>query len=315
MSAQQPVVILGAGGFIGRALALRLAAHGFAVHAVTRSAVTFPAGIENRQLGTLTARSDWAPLLAGAGAIVHLASRAHMAGPDDRAIAEEAATVAALARASRAAGIARTILLSSIKVLGAPGALPFSAASPPAPDDDYARLKAELETSLRDNGAPGLVVLRPPLVYGPGVKGNFRALLKLADSGWPLPLGGIANRRAFLYRDNLLGLIELGLSHAQAPGGVFLARDDEEISTSDLVARLARAFGRRARLFAVPPALLGLAGHQAAARLTGSLSIDDSATRRLLGWRPKVNLDQGLAATARWYRGFRQYGEDAGSHL
>jgi UDP-glucose 4-epimerase len=298
-----------------RMVRMREKARGFAVRAVTRSVAAFPAGIENRPLGTLMARSDWVPLLAGAGAVIHLASRAHMAGPDDQAIAEEAATGAALARASRVAGIARTILLSSIKVLGAPGALPFSADSKPAPDDGYARLKAELETALRDNGAPGLVVLRPPLVYGPGVKGNFRALLKLADSGWPLPLGGIANRRAFLYCDNLLGLIELALSHAQAPGGVFLARDDEEISTSDLVARLARALGRRARLFAVPLALLGLVGHAAAARLTGSLSIDDSATRRLLGWRPEASLDQGLAATARWYQGFRQHGEDAGSHL
>jgi UDP-glucose 4-epimerase len=315
MGAEQPVVILGAGGFIGQALAGRLAARGFAVRAVTRGAIAFPASIENRQHGTLTAQSDWASLLTGASAVVHLASRAHLAGPDERAIVEEAATAAALGRAAREAGIARTILLSSIKVLGKPEALPFSANSPVAPDDGYARLKAGLEAALRDNNAPGLVVLRPPLIYGPGVKGNFRALLKLADSGWPLPLGGIANRRALLCRDNLLGLIELALSHARAPGSVFLARDDEEIATPDLVVRLARALGRRARLFAVPPTLLRLAGGAAAARLTGSLSIDDTATRRLLGWRPEISLDQGLTATARWYRGFRQHGEDAVSHL
>ena len=152
-----------------------------------------------------------------------------------------------------------------------------------------------------------LATLRPPLVYGPGVKANFLALLRLVDSGLPLPFGSIDNRRSLVFLDNLLDLIEPRSSHPEAAGGTFLLRDDEEVSTASSRARIAAALGRRSRLLPCPPGLLrlaaSLAGRAGAAdRLLSSLRVDDFATRQRLGWRPRVRLEEGLAATARWYR-------------
>ncbi|MDE2513190.1 MAG: NAD-dependent epimerase/dehydratase family protein, partial [Alphaproteobacteria bacterium] len=173
----RPVVILGAAGFIGRALAVHLAANGVAVRAVTRGAATFATPIEARAAGTLDRNSDWHDLLSGARAVVHLASRAHVPAGDAAWFAAERDTAAAIASAAAAAGVQRTILLSSIKVLGETTTdRPFSATSSPAPQDIYGRVKLAIETAMQQHGAPGLTIIRPPLVYGPGVKGNFRAL-------------------------------------------------------------------------------------------------------------------------------------------
>jgi UDP-N-acetyl-alpha-D-quinovosamine dehydrogenase len=301
------VVVLGAGGFIGRPLTERLAVAGFAVRAVTRAAGRFTAPIESCAAGTLSADTDWRRLLDGAHGVVHLASRAHAPPGNADWIRAETATAAAIATATTAAGVERVILLSSIKVLGETTTdRPFSAASPADPRDAYGRAKRAAEEAMRRSGAPGLVVIRPPLVYGPGVKGNFHALLRLVTRGVPLPLAAIRNQRSFVFRDNLLDLIALALTHPAAPGGTFLLRDDEAIGTPQLVRELARRLGRPARLFPVPPQVLRLAAAaigrgDAADRLIGSLSIDDGETRARLGWRPARSLADGLDATCRWF--------------
>lgn len=305
--ARRSVVILGAGGFIGRALTERLGANGVAVRAVTRAPITFAAPVETCIAGTLSAGTDWHHLFRGARVVVHLASRAHAPPGDAAWIAAEAATAAAIATAAAAAGIERTILLSSIKVLGEKTIdRPLCAASPTNPRDAYGHAKLAIEETMRRNGAPGLVVIRPPLVYGPNVKGNFRALLNLVTRGVPLPLAAIHNRRSFVFRDNLLDLITLTLMHPAAPGGTFLLRDDRDIGAPQLAREIARRLGRPARLFPVPPQLLRLAAAtigrgDAAERLIASLTIDDGATRERLGWQPARSLAEGLDVTCRWF--------------
>ncbi|MGO8917779.1 MAG: NAD-dependent epimerase/dehydratase family protein [Stellaceae bacterium] len=305
-----PVVVTGAGGFIGRALVERLAARGTPVIAVLRHAAALPEGAAPRLLGELTAATDWSALLAGARAVVHLASRAHAPASDEQCwIESEAAAGGALARQARSAGVARLVLLSSIKVLGERTQdLPLRAHQPPAPADVYGLAKWRLEEAMRAEAGEALAILRPPLVYGPRVKANFLALLRLVDSGLPLPLAAIDNRRSLVFLDNLLDLVETALVHPAAAGETFLLRDAEEVSTAELARRIAEALGRRPRLFACPPAplrlaasLVGRAG--AADRLLSSLRVDDLATRQRLGWRPRVTLADGLGATARWYRG------------
>ncbi len=304
-----PVVIVGAAGFIGRALTLRLAARGVPVLAVTRSPVALGEGIAVRSIGDLTPETDWRGLIAGARAVVHLATRAHAPLGTDRGwIAREAGAAGALAAAAREGGVGRLVLLSSIKVLGDRTLdRPVTAASPLAPADAYGEAKCRIEAAMREAAGALLVVLRPPLVYGPGVKANFRALLRLVDRGLPLPFASLRNRRALVFLENLIDLIELALTHAAAPRGTFLLRDAEEVSTPELVRRMARQLERPARLSPCPPELLRLAatiaGRRAAAdRLLGSLSVDDSETRVRLGWQPRFSLDDGLAATCRWYR-------------
>jgi UDP-N-acetyl-alpha-D-quinovosamine dehydrogenase len=302
-----PIVVTGAGGFIGGALVQRLAGSGAQVRAVLRRPAALPPGAEARLAGDLDAAAPWPALLAGARAVVHLASRAHAPAQGAGWIEAEAATAAALARAAAAAGIGRIVLLSSIKVLGeATPDRPFRADQRPAPVEAYGHAKARGEEAMRAEAGAILAVIRPPLVYGPGVKGNFRALLRLADRGVPLPLAGIDNRRSLVFLDNLLDLIELALAHPAAAGGSFLLRDDEEVSTPELLRRLASNLGRPARLFPCPRALLHVAGtltgrRGAVERLLSSLRIDDGATRERLGWRPRVALADGLAATCRWY--------------
>ena len=312
MADRRAVLVLGADGFIGRALVARLAAEGVPVIGAVRDARPIGGGVETRVTGNLSAGSDWPALLAGCRAVVHLASRAHAsAAPNEEWIAAEEATAAVLAGAARRGGIERLVLLSSLKVHGEEsGARAFRADDPPAPADAYGRAKLRIETAMRQAAGGILAVLRPPLVYGPGVKANFRALLRAVDRGLPLPLAGIANRRSLVFLDNLVDLVLAALVHELAAGGTFLLRDDQDLSTPALVEAIAEHLGRPARLFPCPPALLRAAARlggraDAAERLLGSLCVDDAATRATLGWRPRVAPAEGIAATCRWYRGTR----------
>ena len=204
----------------------------------------------------------------------------------------------------------RVVLLSSVKVNGeSTAARPFTEDDAPRPEDAYGRSKLEAEQALarvaRETGLE-IVVLRPPLVYGPGVKGNFLRLMRLVARGMPLPLGAVRNRRSLIYVGNLADAIVAAVRAPRAAGATYLVADGEDVSTPDLVRGLAQALGVTARLPAFPLAALDLiaavAGKRAElARLAGSLQVDSSRIRRELLWQPRYTLAQGLAETARWY--------------
>ena len=306
------ILVTGAAGFIGRALCRGLAHRGHTVLGRTRRPAEPLPGIELRPIGDIGPQTDWSGQLDGVDCVIHLANRAHhpvrhTAGTD------EAEAAAALARAAASAGVRRLVHFSSIRAMGdrtAPGA-PFLAAALPQPRDSYGSGKLATERALqaaaRQTGIE-LVILRPPLVYGPGVKGNFRWLLRLAGSGLPLPFAGVDNRRSLIFIDNLVDLAARASVHSGATGRVLLARDTTDWSLPELLRVLAAGLGRLLRLFAVPPPVFaalrplpgigGLVG-----RLTLSLQVDDAETRAALGWLPPVCSEAGLIATARAFRG------------
>jgi len=309
------VVVTGAGGFIGLRLTERLLRAGAEVRAAVRrdsAALEALAGrgrLRQVAVGDIGA-ADWSSVLAGAQAVVHLAARAHVIRPSQRddgfAEINRGATLR-LAEAAGRAGVKRLVFVSSAKAEDASG-------------DPYSRSKAEAERLLGDaSGDLGLecVIVRPPLVYGPGVRANFLRLMRLVDSGVPLPFGHVDNRRSFAFVGNLADALHACIDHPRAAGRTFAVSDGEDISTPELVRRIARALDRPARLFSVPVPLLALAGRlagqaSAVARLTGSLTVDDSAIRSALDWRAPFSMEQGLAETAAWYRGRRIEGD--GSH-
>lgn len=303
------ILVTGAGGFIGEGLCRVLAGRGHMVVAGLRRAAPM-AGAELVVLGDIGPATDWARALDGIDIVIHLAQRAH-AGPDPAALAGEPESVAGLARAMGIAGTRRLMLVSSVKAMGeanAPGH-PFRPDDEPRPEDAYGRAKLASELAVRaaaNSAVIELVVIRPPLVYGPGVKANFAALIRLAASGVPLPFGALDNRRSLIYRENLVDLLAMAAIHPAAAGMTLLARDDVDFSTPELIRALAAGLRRKPRLFSVPSALLaallpmpGIGPHLA--RLTGSLQVDDSATRSALGWAPPVPAAAALRETARTF--------------
>jgi len=313
------VVVTGAGGFIGLPFTERLLLAGAEVRATVRRDSAALGGLAGRGrlrqvvVGDIGAATDWSDALAGAEAVVHLAARVHVMSPSQRDPLERYAEInrdatLRLAEAAARAGVKRLVFVSSAKAEDGSG-------------DPYSRSKADAERLLRDaSGGLGLecVIVRPPLVYGPGVRANFLRLMRLVDSGVPLPFGGIDNRRSFVFVGNLADALHACIDHPRAAGQTFAVSDGEDVSTPELVRRIARALDRPVRLFPIPIPLLALAGRltgqaQAVSRLTGSLTVDASAIRSTLGWRPPFSMEQGLARTAAWYRG-REVGGDRG-HL
>lgn len=303
------ILVTGATGFVGKALCAELAARGRPVRAVSRRPATGCFAI-----GDIDGDTDWTQALRGVTHVVHLAARVHVM--DDRAADPLAAFRRAnvdatlrLARQAAAAGVKRFVFASSIKVNGeqtAPGQ-PFTADDTPRPQDPYGVSKLEAEQGLlrlaRETGME-VAIVRPPLVYGPGVGANFRSMLRWVQRGVPLPLAAVRNQRTLVALDNLVDLLIVCLDHPAAANEVLLAGDAEDLSTPDLLRRAAAALGARARLFPVPPGMLrwgaGLAGKAAVAdRLCGSLQLDTGKTRRLLGWTPPVGVDEALRRTAR----------------
>jgi len=201
--------------------------------------------------------------------------------------------------------VKRFVFVSTVKVNGEGRDDPYRETDPPAPEDAYAISKWEAEQGLRrvaQETGMEVVILRPPLVYGPAVKANFLQLMRTVERGWPLPLGAIRNRRSLLYLGNLVDAIRVCVEHPAAAGQTFLLDDGEPISTTGLVRALARAMGRPARLLAVPVGVLELAGallgkRAAVMRLVGSLYVDSSAIRTRLDWTPPYSMEEGLAAT------------------
>lgn len=302
------ILVTGATGFVGKALCAELAARGRPARAVSRKPAPgcFP-------IGTIDENTDWSQALQGVGRVVHLAARVHVM--NDQAadpLAEfrrvNVAGTLKLARQAAAAGVKRFVFASSIKVNGEATAegRPFTADDTPHPEDPYGISKMEAEQGLlqlaRETGME-VAIVRPPLVYGPGVGANFRSMLRWVKRGVPLPLGGVRNRRTLVAMDNLVDLLILCLDHPGAANQVLLAGDGEDVSTPELLRRVASALGTRARLVPVPPVLLqsaaAVVGKRAVAtRLCGSLQLDLAKTRRLLGWTPKVGLDEALRRTA-----------------
>ncbi len=312
MSADNTVLVTGANGFVGNALCEALIASARRVRRAVR--VARPGLSDAVATGDIGPDTDWRPALEGVGSVVHLAARTHVlhetaadAQAEYRRINVEGTR--RLAQMAAQAGVRRLVFMSSIKVNGEATERPFTERDVPRPEDAYGRSKWETEQALAQVTAEtGLevAVLRPPLVYGPGVKGNFLRLMDVVARGTPLPLGSIENRRSLVYVGNLVDAIVKALDAPGAAGRTYLVSDGEDVSTPDLVRALAQALGVRPRLLPCPPALLqfgaALAGKRAElARLTGSLQVDSAALRRELDWRPRCTLAQGLAETARWY--------------
>ena len=288
------VLVTGASGFVGRALCRQLEQAGWLLRTPGRS-----------DLGEIDADTDWRPWIEGADAVIHLAARVHVmretaADADEHYDRTNRAATVRLAEQAAKAGVRRFVFLSSVKVHGDHAVRPLTAADTPRPSDPYGRSKHAAERALRE--VPGLdaVILRPPLVYGPGVRGNFLALMRLVDRGWPLPLASIDNRRSLIYLGNLVDAIETALA---APPGTYLPSDRQDVSTPALVRAVARAMGCPARLFPTPVAALGAAAavlgrRDAIDRLRETLAVDGE----LPGWQPRFSLEEGMAKTADWYR-------------
>ncbi len=311
----ETVLVTGANGFIGRTLCDVLAASGRRVRKAMR--IPVPRLPDAVAVGDIGADTDWRTALEGVSGVVHLAARTH--------VLRETATdplaeyrkinvsgTERLARSAAAGGVRRLVFVSSVKVNGErTGERPYSEDDTPRPEDAYGVSKLEAEQALSRIAAETgleLVVLRPPLVYGPDVKGNFLRLMHLVARGAPLPFGAIDNRRSFIYTDNLADAIVKTLSAPRAAGRTYLVSDGEDVSTPDLVRGLALALGVKPRLLSLPLAALGFAATLAGkrgefARLAGSLQVDSSRLRRELGWQPPFTLAQGLELTAKWYAG------------
>ncbi len=309
------VLVSGASGFVGSALIARLARDTrLAVRAaVRRTDWRAPPGVEAARVADLAADTDWRAALQGVGRLVHTAARVHVMldRARDPLLEYRRSNVEgtlALARQAAAHGVRRFVFISSIKVNGEStvAGKPFHAHDTPQPADPYGVSKLEAEVGLREiasSSGMDLVIIRPPLVYGPGVGANFRKLMQWLRAGTPLPFGAIDNCRSLIGIDNLVDLIALSLEHPAAPGQVLLASDDEDVSTTSLMRRLGRHLKRRALLLPVPVAVLRLSGaltgkSATISRLCDSLQLDISATRSTLAWRPPMSLDEGLAITA-----------------
>ncbi|MEO6221657.1 MAG: NAD-dependent epimerase/dehydratase family protein, partial [Vicinamibacterales bacterium] len=299
----------GASGFVGAALLRRLQTQSrWTVRACSRTPLPQAAPCVEWMAGPdLDLDADWRALLVGVDAVVHLAARVHVmngaSSPPEyhrvnvlgtRRLAEQAA----------ASGVRRLVFLSSVKVHGESGH--FNEGSAIAPADDYGISKRDAEDALRrvaEETGLEVVIIRPPLVYGPGVKANFLALLTAVRRGRILPLASIENRRSLVGVDNLTDLVAVCMEHPAAASEVFLVSDGEDLSTPDLVRRLGMAVGRPARLVPMPMWCLRasaavLKRGPAVDRLTGSLQLDISKAHRVLGWAPRVVLDEGLRRTA-----------------
>jgi len=313
------VLVTGASGFIGNRVLSAAMEHGLSVRAAIRSpeaAARLPKGTDYRVVGDLGPETNWSPALDTVGVVIHLAGRAHKlneAGAEKRSLFIQVNTQGTLRLASEAAsaGVKRFVFVSSIGVNGnVTTGQPFSETDTPRPVSAYAISKWEAEQGLRrlekETGIE-IVVVRPPLVYGPDAPGNFERLVRLIQRGIPLPLRSVENQRSFIAVENLVDLLVHCGVHPAAAGETFLVADGEDLSTPQMIQLLAAGLGRAPRLWPFPVEMLrrgaGLLGKAALCdSLCSSLQVDAGKARTLLGWRPRVSTAEGLARTAHWYR-------------
>jgi len=305
------VLVTGANGFIGRAVVARLAAiPDMEVLAAQRMAQNpLPSGVQSVQAGDLSAEAPWPKAPLDVDVVVHTAARVHIAREttaDPLALyrRDNVDGTINLSRGAAVAGVRRFIFLSSSGALGnrtEPGK-PFTAEDAPAPVTPYGISKMEAERGLKviaEASGMGVVIIRPPLVYGPGAPGNVQTMVRWLERGIPLPLAGIENKRSLVGIDNLTDLIATCIAHADADNKTFLVSDDEDVSTPDLLRKVGDVIGKPARLFSVPPRLLRLGAAligrpHLAQQLCDSLQFDIAKTRATLGWAPPISLDEGL---------------------
>ena len=308
------VLVTGANGFVGTALCATLSSRGYQVRSALRAARPGVALYEDVVVGDIGENTDWSAALEGVDLVVHVAARAHRVNDTPRSGALYTRTNATgtlcLATAAVAARVRRFVYVSSVKVNGEETyGKPFTAADTPRPQDDYSRSKWRGETYIqeacRSSGMEGVIV-RPPLVYGPGVRANFLQLMRWVERGWPLPFGAIRNARSFVSIWNLTDLLVRTLEHPSAAGRTWMVSDGCDLSTPDLIRAIGRAMRIPVRLPAVPTRVLravarafGRGGQLT--RLTGSLALDISATCQSLDWKPPCTLEQSLERTAAWY--------------
>jgi len=312
------VLVTGATGFVGRFLCSRLLTEGWNVRGTllaSENPSSLVAGVEPVIVKPLSADTAWDSALCGINTIIHLAARVHVMVESSvdplaefRSVNVDGTTQ--LARKAAGSGVKRFVFISSIKVNGEESSAPYTPDSASAPSDPYGVSKWEAEQALRKiEKETGLdvVVVRPPLIYGPGVKANFLNLMKIIRLSVPLPFASILNKRSLLYVGNLVDALVLCALHPAAAGQTYLVSDGVDVSIPELIRRLADELGAPVLLFPVPVSLIIFIGKltgkgRIVNRLTGSLLVDSSKIRRELGWTPTFIREEGLAETARWYK-------------
>lgn len=307
-------LITGANGFIGSALAKRLLSEGISVRSAVRAMKTKKETSETVEVGNISSETDWSKALGTVQQVVHLAARVHVMDDisldplNDFRLVNVGGTIN-LAKQAAAAGVKRFIYLSSIKVNGESTELnsPFTVQDVPSPTDPYGTSKLEAEHALKKVAAETgmeIVIIRPPLVYGPGVRANFFSLMSWVKQGLPFPFAAITNnRRSFVSLDNLIDFILTCLIHPKAANQMFLVSDGEDLSTVDLLTRIGTALEKPARLFFVPDSFLKLSAkilkkESVYQRLCGSLQLDIHHTCEFLKWTPPISVDEGLRRTS-----------------
>jgi nucleoside-diphosphate-sugar epimerase len=317
MTANLKILVTGARGFIGQPLCRDLVDKGYQVTGTARAINAdddqMP-GLQLKETGDLETFEDWAALLQGVDAVVHLAARVHVMGESGDTARKKyrnanVTVTEKLLRAAVSAGVRRFVFLSSVKALGEGSRTPYTETSAAEPIDPYGISKLEAEQVVKAVGnETGIetVILRLPLVYGPGVRANFLRLMKMVEKGVPLPLSGVTNRRSMIFLENLVDVLQVCLHHEKAVGKTFMVSDGEDFSTPGLVREISRAMRKKPRLLPFPPLLLRLAGAltgkgQEVDRLLGSLNVDSSKIRNSLDWVPPYTVQQGIAKTVGWY--------------
>lgn len=308
------ILVTGANGFVGSALVARLVHQQIRTRAcVRRDGLLVPSGVETVRVTGLSDSEDWSQALIGVSIVVHAAARVHvMVDKTEDPLAEfrriNVQGTLHLARQAAEAGVRRFIFISSIKVNGEetkPGQ-PFTADDPPAPIDAYGISKLEAERGLQQLASQTrmeVVIIRPPLVYGPKVQANFAALMVATKRGWPLPLAAICNKRSLVGLDNLVDLITVTATHPSAGNQIFLASDGSDLSTPELIRAMAIAMGGRARLLPMPVWALRMGANlmnrkAIIQRLCGNLQVDIGKTKVLLNWTPPIDIQEGLRRAA-----------------